>query len=29
MDHFEGIVQTLLEAEGYWGRQSYKVNRAS
>ena len=26
MDHFEGIVETLLEAEGYWVRRSFKVN---
>ncbi len=26
MDHFEGIVRTLLENEGYWVRQSFKVN---
>lgn len=26
MDHFEGIVATLLEAEGYWVRRSFKVN---
>lgn len=26
MDHFENIVTTLLEAEGYWVRQSFKVN---
>jgi len=26
MDHFEAIVKTLLEAEGYWVRQSFKVN---
>lgn len=26
MDHFEGIIKTLLEAEGYWVRQSFKVN---
>lgn len=26
MDHFENIVATLLEADGYWVRQSYKVN---
>ncbi len=25
MDHFEAIVKTLLEAEGYWVRQSFKV----
>ena len=26
MDHFEGIIRTLLEHSGYWVRQSYKVN---
>ena len=26
MDHFESILTTLLEADGYWVRQSYKVN---
>ena len=26
MDHFESIIKTLLEAEGYWVRQSFKVN---
>ena len=26
MDYFESIVKTLLENEGYWTRQSYKVN---
>ena len=26
MDHFEGIVATLLRAEGYWVAPSYKVN---
>lgn len=26
MDHFEAIVKTLLEANGYWVRQSFKVN---
>ena len=26
MDHFEGIIKTLLEADGYWVRQSFKVN---
>lgn len=26
MDHFEGIVKILLEHEGYWVRQSFKVN---
>ncbi len=26
MDYFEGIVRTLLEFEGYWVRQSFKVN---
>lgn len=26
MDHFENIISTLLEAEGYWVRQSFKVN---
>lgn len=26
MDHFEAIAKTLLEAEGYWVRQSFKVN---
>ncbi len=26
MDYFEGIVKTLLEHEGYWVRQSFKVN---
>lgn len=25
MDYFEGIIATLLEAEGYWVRQSFKV----
>lgn len=25
MDHFESIVHTLLEAEGYWVRASYRV----
>jgi hypothetical protein len=25
MDHFEAIIKTLLEAEGYWVRQSFKV----
>ena len=25
MDHFEAVVHTLLEAEGYWVRASYKV----
>lgn len=25
MDHFESIVMTLLEAEGYWVRRSFKV----
>ncbi len=26
MDHFESIMCTLLEAEGYWVRRSFKVN---
>ena len=26
MDHFEGIVATLLKAEGYWVASSYKVH---
>lgn len=26
MDHFESILSTLLEAEGYWVRRSFKVN---
>jgi hypothetical protein len=26
MDHFESLVCTLLEAEGYWLRRSFKVN---
>ncbi len=26
MDHFEGIIRTLLEHEGYWVRQAFKVN---
>ncbi|WP_292996207.1 hypothetical protein [Nitrosomonas sp.] len=26
MDHFENIISTLLEAEGYWVRRSFKVN---
>ncbi|MEQ8786221.1 MAG: hypothetical protein RIC55_07975 [Pirellulaceae bacterium] len=26
MDHFESIVATLLEAENYWIRRSFKVN---
>lgn len=26
MDYFEALVRTLLEAEGYWTRQSFKVN---
>jgi hypothetical protein len=26
MDHFESIISTLLEAEGYWVRSSFKVN---
>ena len=25
MDYFEGVVKTLLEREGYWVRQSFKV----
>ena len=25
MDHFERIACTLLEREGYWARQSFKV----
>lgn len=25
MDYFEGLVKTLLEADGYWVRQSFKV----
>ena len=24
MDHFESIVATLLEAEGYWVKRSFK-----
>lgn len=26
MDYFESIIKTLLEEEGYWCRQSFKVN---
>jgi hypothetical protein len=26
MDYFEACIKTLLEAEGYWVRQSFKVN---
>ncbi len=26
MDYFEGLIKTLLEQEGYWVRQSFKVN---
>lgn len=26
MELFEGIIKTLLEHEGYWVRQSFKVN---
>ena len=26
MDHFEAIIKTLLEHEGHWVRQSFKVN---
>lgn len=26
MDHFESIISTLLEADGYWVRRSFKVN---
>ncbi|MFP5476385.1 MAG: hypothetical protein ACLGJD_22310 [Gammaproteobacteria bacterium] len=26
MDHFESLICTLLEAEGYWLRRSFKVN---
>ena len=26
MDYFEGIIKTILEHEGYWVRQSFKVN---
>ena len=26
MDHFEAIIKTLLEHEGFWVRQSFKVN---
>ncbi|MBS0167435.1 MAG: hypothetical protein JSR29_15230 [Nitrospira sp.] len=26
MDHFESIMCTLLEADGYWVRRSFKVN---
>ena len=26
MDYFEAIIKTLLEHEGYWVRQSFKVN---
>lgn len=26
MDHFESIIATLLEAEGYWVRRSFKVS---
>ena len=26
MDYFEGMIKTLLESDGYWVRQSFKVN---
>jgi hypothetical protein len=26
LDHFESIIATLLEADGYWVRRSFKVN---
>lgn len=26
MDYFESLIKTLLEAEGYWVQQSFKVN---
>ncbi len=26
MDHFESIIKTLLENDGFWVRQSFKVN---
>jgi len=26
MDHFESIISTLLEAENYWVRRSFKIN---
>ncbi len=26
MDYFESIIKTLLENEGYWTRQSFKIN---
>lgn len=26
MDHFESLISTLLEAEGYWVRRSFKVD---
>jgi hypothetical protein len=26
VDYFEGIIKTILEHEGYWVRQSFKVN---
>ncbi len=26
MDYFEAIVKTLLEDDGFWTRQSFKVN---
>ena len=26
MDYFENVIKTLLEGEGYWVRQSFKVN---
>lgn len=26
MDYFESVIKTLLEGEGYWVRQSFKVN---
>jgi hypothetical protein len=26
VDHFESLISTLLEAEGYWLRRSFKVN---
>jgi len=26
MDHFESVISTLLEEEGYWVRRSFKVN---
>ena len=27
MNHFESIIANLLEADGYWVRRSFKVNR--